>query len=188
MADALVLAAQLFGPFFFGLVLHGVTIKFGWFSWLYRPIDGGAVLSGKRIFGDNKTYRGLVVVSLGSAAGYSLVSMIPGAVPNTTAHWSVVERATFGLAVGIAATLSELPNSFLKRRFDVLPGRSGSGAASVAFYIVDQVDFLLGAWIVVWFIEPPSLLLAFASAVFVLVVHQAISVAGWLLGMRSSAR
>ena len=84
--------------------------------------------------------------------------------------------------------LSELPNSFLKRQLDIAPGAPGGGPAMLFFYVADQVDFLLGAWLVVWPWVAPTLSRVFWSILFVLVVHQLISALGTLLGMRASAR
>jgi len=58
--------AYLFLPLLVGLALHGFCIKYDALAFLYRPIDRGRKFRGKRIFGDNKTYRGVVVVSLGT--------------------------------------------------------------------------------------------------------------------------
>ena len=68
----LTLVASLFGPLFVGLIFHGLCIKFGWLRSLAVPIDRGALFRGRALFGANKTYRGVIVVALGSAAGYSL--------------------------------------------------------------------------------------------------------------------
>ena len=56
------------------------------------------------------------------------------------------------------------------------------------FYVADQIDFLLGAWLVAWPWVPPTPLRILWSILFVLVVHQVISGLGALLGMRDSAR
>jgi hypothetical protein len=84
--------------------------------------------------------------------------------------------------------LSELPNSLLKRQLAIAPGAPGAGASAVLFYLYDQVDFLVGAWMVVWVWVTPTPSLVFWSVLFVIVVHQLVSFAGALLGMRASAR
>src|SRR5262245_66599533 len=67
--------AYLFLPLLVGLALHGFCIKYDALAFLCRPIDRGRKFRGKRIFGDNKTYRGVVVVSLGTAIGFGLQSL-----------------------------------------------------------------------------------------------------------------
>src|SRR6185369_11647711 len=59
-SEALRDGATLFAPLFLGMVAHGLCIRFGLLRGLAVPIDGGRRWRGKRLFGDNKTYRGIV--------------------------------------------------------------------------------------------------------------------------------
>jgi hypothetical protein len=93
-------------------------------------------------------------------------------------------RALFGANKTYRGVISVALGSAL----DVAPGSPGGGPAMLFFYVVDQVDFLLGAWLVAWLWVPPTPLRVLWSILFVLVVHQVISGLGALLGMRSSAR
>jgi hypothetical protein len=90
--------------------------------------------------------------------------------------------------MGAAAMLSELPNSFLERQLHIEPGVPGRRPAAWLFYVYDQVDFLVGAWLEVWSWVSPSVMRVLWSIAFVLVVHQTISIAGARLGMRATAR
>ena len=161
-------------PLFFGLFTHGLCIRFGALRPLTRPIS-------TRLFGANKTYRGLACVALGTAVGFVLIrpSLLPMDPPGL---------ALVGLCVGAAAMAAELPNSFLKRRLGIAPGSQASGARGVAFHVLDQVDMVFGAWAVLaWLVTPTWARLA-GSLATVYVGHQLISVAGYWLGMRTSAR
>ena len=182
------LAAKTFWPLFVGLAFHGLCIRFGWLKSLAVPLDRGAKFRGRPLFGANKTYRGVAAVALGSAVGYAVEALVPGARPEPLASSSVLGAAVLGLAIGAAAMLSELPNSFAKRQFGIAPGAPGRGAAASVFYVVDQADFLLGAWLVVLAWVRPTISLVVWSVAFVVVVHQLISLAGRALGMRDSAR
>jgi len=132
-------------PLLLGLAFHGLCLKFGWLAWLGRPIDAGVRLRGRRLFGENKTYRG--VVAVGTAAGVGLQVMLyragvaGGAGLLGYAKPSVVG---VGLALGAAAMLAELPNSALKRQLGIAPGAAGRGVTGAVFYVLDQVDMLLG--------------------------------------------
>jgi hypothetical protein len=184
----LALVASLFGPLFVGLVFHGLCIKFGWLRLLAVPIGGRVVFRGRPLFGANKTYRGVFAVALGSAAGYSLQRLAPQLQPPAFHALSTFGVASLGFTLGAAAMLSELLNSFLKRQLDIAPGAPGRGPAALFFYIFDQVDFLLGAWLIAWRWVAPTLPRVLWSILFVLVVHQIISALGAVLGMRASAR
>lgn len=182
------LVASTFSPLFAGLVYHGVCIRLGWLRWLAVPIDRGARLRGQPLLGPNKTYRGVVAVAIGAAAGYTLQGLFPDLQPPGLRSLPLPLLALFGFLVGVASMLSELPNSLLKRQLGVAAGASGRGWLAPAFYVVDQVDFLPGAWLVAWPWVAPTWPRFLWSVGFVLVVHQTISILGAALGMRSSAR
>jgi len=182
------LIAALFGPLFVGLVFHGLCIKYGWLRGLAQPIDRNLHFRERPLFGANKTYRGIVAVSLGSALGYGLQSLAPALQPEPLRALPLHRVLLFGLAMGGAAMLSELPNSFLKRQLGVAPGAAGGGMLEPMFYLFDQVDVLLGTWLVIACIVAPTPSRVGWSIVFVVVVHQIISLLGVRLGMRASAR
>jgi len=166
-------ASLLFTPLLAGFALNGVCIKTGILSALARPLDGGARWRGRRVFGDNKTWRGLVVVALGTGLGFLALH----------GKW-----LGLGVLVGTAAMLAELPNSFCKRQLDIAPGRRAGGAAAVLFHVLDQVDVVAGAWLVLWLVVPPTAGLVLASLAFVFVTHQLMTVVGYALGMRATWR
>jgi CDP-2,3-bis-(O-geranylgeranyl)-sn-glycerol synthase len=171
--NAVVEASALFAPLLVGFACHGLCIKTGFLRGLARPIDAGARFRGRRLFGDNKTYRGLVAVAIGTGLGYLVFGRFPFG---------------FGLLVGAAAMAAELPNSFLKRQLDVAPGGQATGLAGAVFHVLDQVDVTAGAWLVLALAVRPTPALVLASLAFVFVTHQVISVAGYALGMRATWR
>jgi hypothetical protein len=185
---ALGTVASLFLPLFLGLVFHGFCIKLGWLRFAAYPIDRGTRFRSRPLFGPDKMYRGILSVALGSALGYCAQGFAPALQPRVWRQLSFAELAALGFAIGVAAMLSELPNSFLKRQLAIAPGSPGTGPAAACFYLYDQVDFLVGVWLVVWVWVPPSAPLLVWSVLFVVVIHQIISLAGARLGMRASAR
>jgi hypothetical protein len=84
--------------------------------------------------------------------------------------------------------LSELPNSLLKRQLGVAPGAAGQGAAGVLFYVLDQIDMLVGVWIVLGLVVEVTAARVLGSVVFLFVAHQVLTVVGYGLGMRATAR
>src|SRR5438045_1243626 len=118
--------SYLFAPLFLGLTFHGLCIKFHWLRVLTHPIDGGRKFRGKEIFGGNKTYRGLVAVGLGTPLGFGIQTFaLHGidALRNLELfEYTGMKIVVLGFAVGVAAMLSELPNSFFKRQLQIAPG------------------------------------------------------------------
>jgi hypothetical protein len=183
--------SYLFSPLLVGLTMHGLSIKFGWFLFLVKPLDNGKTLRGKRIFGENKTYRGIFAVALGTACGFALQMFLhrfEALRQLELLDYSSAKIVFLGLLVGAAAMLGELPNSFIKRQIDIAPGAVSSGILSLFFYIFDQIDYLLGVWIVFAFVTGVTFERVVLSAVFLFFSHQMISVLGFWLGMRKTAR
>jgi hypothetical protein len=56
------------------------------------------------------------------------------------------------------------------------------------FYVWDQVDLLFGAWLLVGFWVRPEAGLVAASFVLALLLHPLVSLIGWLVGARRTAR
>ena len=84
--------------------------------------------------------------------------------------------------------LAELPNSLLKRRAGIPPGQQQRGPVGVLFQVLDQVDVLVGAWLVLAWFVPPSAGLVVGSIVFLLLAHPLITLLGYAFGMRATWR
>jgi hypothetical protein len=184
--------SYLFSPLLVGLITHGLCIKFSWLTFLRHPIDRGCVFRSKPIFGPNKTYRGLIAVGLGTAIGLGLQANVFHRLPSIQHielfNYSPAKALLLGFFLGVAAMLSELPNSFLKRQFNIAPGNPASGLSSLLFYSLDQVDFLIGAWLILAIVIEVTLSRVLWSLVFIFVSHQIITSIGYLLGMRATPR
>lgn len=120
------------------------------------PMDGGKVWKdGKRIFGDNKTWIGFAsMVGITAASqmvwgklcarkGWNALHSLYRVRGNTAAV-----NLKYGVLSGLAYAVCELPNSFVKRRVDIRPGKTEQGATGKLFFVVDQIDSLLGVFLV----------------------------------------
>ena len=83
-------------------------------------------------------------------------------------------------------TAGELPNSFLKRRFEIPPGENRAGLIGALFFIYDQVDLTIGIWVFLYFLVKPSWGLILWSLLLTLALHLSVSSVGYLLGMRKT--
>ncbi|HEU5235784.1 MAG TPA: CDP-archaeol synthase [Pyrinomonadaceae bacterium] len=189
--DEFLKVSYLFSPLLVGLAFHGLCMKFGWLRSLASPIDGGKTLRGERLFGANKTYRGVIAVALGTAVGVGLQDLLHYF--RGMRNLELLDHGSpailgLGLAMGAAAMLSELPNSLLKRQLGIVPGAAGRGVVGVMFYVLDQVDMLLGAWVVVGFAVPITATRLLWSVLFLFIAHQLLTVVGYGLGMRGTVR
>ena len=176
-------------PLLLAALLHGFCIKYDWLSFLKKPLDLGIGFREKRIFGDHKTWRGLVMNVVGCCSGTAIQAALQkgGLIPDqilwvdyTKEGWLV------GLLLGLGATIGELPNSFLKRQIGIGPGKKGKGLWAIVFFIFDQIDIVIGIWICLFFIIRPSALTVLWSFLLALLLHLAVSTTGFLLGMRKT--
>ena len=143
----------------------------------------------KRVFGDNKTWRGLLLNLAFCTIGTMIQAGLQknGCIPLWLflADYSQHGLA-MGLLIGFGITFGELPNSFLKRQMDIPPGKKGKGMGGIFFTILDQVDLTIGIWILTFSLIRPTFLLVSWSLLLTLIIHMAVSFAGYLLGMRES--
>jgi CDP-2,3-bis-(O-geranylgeranyl)-sn-glycerol synthase len=89
---------------------------------------GRSFVDGKRIFGNNKTFRGFFF-GWGVGIGVGLLEGMAFGFGN----FPVV----FSLLIPLGALLGDLTGAFIKRRLNIAPGG--------LFPLVDQVDFVVGA-------------------------------------------
>lgn len=127
-----------------------------------KPLDKGRILrDGKRILGDNKTLIGFCsMIVLGSIFQclWGIMCMyfkleernMVYAVYNNSVWYNLLLGAGFGFAYMIC----ELPNSFIKRRIDIAAGKTTSGIKGILFFIIDQIDSMLGVGIVLALVSP----------------------------------
>ena len=59
-----------------------------------------------------------------------------------------------GFLLGLFYALFELPNSFIKRRLGISPGKNINGICKGIFIFLDQADSIFGMGLVVWMFYP----------------------------------
>jgi hypothetical protein len=175
-----------------GAIANGLCIRFNWLTFLVYPLDFRLTHRERRLFGDNKTFRGIILFSIGTALTFSLQAMVFHHLPSLRSleifDYSITNPQLLGFSMGFAAMLSELPNSYLKRQLDISPGTAGNGIWLPVFYFLDQVDILMGVWLVLSLVMTVTISHILISIVFIFIAHQIITVVGYLLGMRHTIR
>lgn len=154
-----------------------------------RPIDGGRVLKdGQRILGDGKTYRGLFV---GIACGV-LLGLLQMALLNSLSEFTDISLPSFSyrgshtivilFSLASGSLFGDMFKSFFKRRFGMKRGAS--------LPLVDQLDFVLGAWTFTYLSSPEWFLMNFNRNIMVTVLiitpllHLTTNVVGYFIGVK----
>jgi len=124
---------------------------------LSRPMDKGLLLrDGKRLFGDNKTWKGFFGMIILTSIWLAIAGWLSGKYPDIQSL-SLIPFETlrspfnvwfFGAIWGLAYVLAELPNSFAKRRVDIPPGKNATGTQGFLFLVLDQADSVIACVIV----------------------------------------
>lgn len=140
-------------------ILNMIWCKLPILKSLSTPLDNNKKLKdGKRLFGDNKTWKGII----GYLIFNVIISIIWGIICNSTNIESLnyfyinnentlVYNMLIGILLGLGYSLFELPNSFLKRRLDITPGKTPKGFKKYFFIFLDQADSVFGCALVVCF-------------------------------------
>ena len=131
-------------PVTLAAILHMVAVRFNLFASLKIPLDFGKNYRGHRIFGDSKTYRGVVLMMLLSILGVYFLELLCMLFPSVNAlnimHFDKYPGYLLGMLFGLGYTLAELPNSFIKRQAGIAEGKRGS----ILNILLDQFDSVAG--------------------------------------------
>lgn len=134
------------------------------------PVDFGKSIGGIRIFGDHKTWRGIVT---GTLCG-TLAGIVVAQAYLHTSHLFI--WVAYYLVLSFGALAGDSIKSFFKRRFGVTSGKS--------WFPFDQIDYIIGALVFTLPFGIPSL--DYVSAVFFgyFVLHLLITYIGYQLGFK----
>ena len=121
-------------PGVLGNVSHMLVVKKNVFPFLAIPLSS-------RFFGRNKTWRGFLYLPLCMGFICLVESLISGPFSG-----DMKQDILIGLGLGLAYMISELPNSFVKRRMGIASGESVKRFRTLQL-IIDKTDSLLGACI-----------------------------------------
>lgn len=160
-------------------------------SWS-APMDSGLVLKdGERLFGKNKTWKGLAGMVVFTALCAVALRIYPKAGRAFQPEFdlaAIARYAFYGALLGAAYILAELPNSFFKRRLDVPPGGNIGGIAGLLLTILDQADSVIGGAIVIACFTQVTVAQFWLLVLVASAVHYAINVLLYLVRLKGQAR
>ena len=175
-------------------ILNMIWCKTGLLKSLKKPMDMGRNFTdGRRIFGDNKTWKGFL--------GYLVFNTIFSVIWGLLCSIAGIDHLNFfyvdhdntllfniltGFLIGCGYALFELPNSFLKRRLDITPGKTISGFWKFFFVFLDQADSVFGCALVVWLFYDLGIVLYLAYVLVGALTHIILNVLLYLAKLRKN--
>jgi hypothetical protein len=175
-------------PVFLAGLTHVAVIKLGVFKILASvPLDFGATIQGRRLFGENKTLRGAIVMVIATAAWVLVqnkISLWFNWAGGLSAPFERVHPLAWGALAGAGYVAGELPNSFIKRRLGIAAGAAAHGSLRAIFWIIDQVDSVAGVLIFLYPVWKPTGMVVLALFGVTLLVHPAVALVMFCLGLK----
>jgi CDP-diglyceride synthetase len=158
--------------------MHMMAVKIDILSYLKKPIH-------QSWFGQNKTWRGFVVMPLATWPGVLLVQSFEKVAdvnaPLLLPHSSYI----LALALGLGYCLAELPNSFMKRRLGIKEGLT-SDRYKWFFIILDQADSAIGCMIAYSLLIEVEISTMVLTVLFGTIIHLIINLSLYLAGIRKN--
>lgn len=125
--------------------------RLNFFPRLAQPLDGGKQWFGDYLIGSGKTWRGLVVgVLMGTIVGglQGVVYDLGWIRSLSPVELTSLSGLLLGFLAGLGSLLGDSLESFIKRRVGIRSGNS--------WPVFDQVDFIIGAFVLMILIVPWS--------------------------------
>ena len=175
-------------------IVNSIWCKTKYMKVLQAPMDKGKnFIDGKRIFGDNKTWKGFIgyiILNIVFTVIWGGICSVSGLEAHNMFYETVqnnpLNNVLIGFLLGFAYALFELPNSFIKRRLDIVPGKSISGFLKVFFVFFDQADSIFGCVLVVCIYAAMSVRFYFVYVLVGAVTHILINMLLYCLKLRKN--
>ena len=146
------------------------------FDILNYPLDFGLSIRTERVFGDNKTWRGMVFGVLVGQIAFLVQLLIDAAFDIAILNSHLALPLWLGAAMSAGAILGDAIESYVKRRIRIGPGQK--------LVVWDQIDFILGAAVVSFAFWQAGLVAFIIMLAVVLVVTMVIQRIAYVVGIK----
>lgn len=170
---------QTFWLFLPAGVANMAPVIFKWVPLLDYPMDGGRKWRGKRILGNHKTWRGFSLGIIAATGTVALQQLFADTFINISPFdYSTVNVWALGFALGFGAMAGDAVESFVKRRQNIAPGKP--------WVPWDQIDWIVGAVLMVLFAVNLTLGVAVLAVVMFGLLHPLINLLGYELAIKKN--
>jgi CDP-2,3-bis-(O-geranylgeranyl)-sn-glycerol synthase len=153
-------------------------VLFKWLPFLDIPVDFNKKYKGKRIFGDHKTWRGLVVGILVAILIVYIQKQLAPTIDFALIDYTTVNIALLGFLLGGGALAGDLVESFIKRQVGIKPGKQWSPW--------DQLDWIIGAIILTSIIVPLTAKEIIIAIILFGLLHPLMNILGYTLKIQKN--
>jgi CDP-diglyceride synthetase len=189
--DPLAIALMILIAFMASGIAHVLWLRHPRSLPLKIPLDGGRTLHGRRLFGDNKTVRGLVVIIPATTLSFLCVGLARPALPDwfSAGIWPSppLVYAAAGLLAGFGFMAGELPNSFIKRQCGIASGdRPRRLPWRILTAVTDRIDSVLGVLVMLSLLLP----VPWQTWIYLLAIGPGVHLlfSAWLFRLKVKAR
>lgn len=134
------------------------------------PLDFGKSINKKRVFGDNKTWRGLVSGTIVAMFAAVIIGQFNTDLIGSLNLWFI------GFLLGFGALIGDALESFIKRQMNIKPGDS--------WFPFDQIDYIVAGLLFVSLSVQLTTNLVLAIFLVYFCLHLIVSYLGNLLGFK----
>ena len=192
MFDPLKCAFLVIGCFFVTGIFQTLFLKSKFSESFAQSVDFGLHLGSQRLFGENKTFRGFVIMLPMVTLCFTLFGLWYTQSDSSfkEGFWALelLGWTKLGFFSALGYTLGELPNSFIKRRLGIPPGEQATQPLmGKLFFIVDQLDSIVCALLVIGWIVPTNLTFWVACLLIGAIAHYGFNVVLYWLGIKKRA-
>lgn len=178
-------------PLILGGILNMFFTKSGVYKKLNYPIDCNTNwIDGKRVFGDNKTWIGfisMIIICMFTQIIWGCFCDISGINYRNELYLvndnTIIFNMIVGFLFGFTYMLFELPNSFIKRRLDIKPGKTDKGVKGI-FFVIDQIDSLIGVFLVLMYLTGISFYEYINYLILGGITHIVVNLVLWIVKVR----
>ncbi|MFA6919020.1 MAG: CDP-archaeol synthase [Patescibacteria group bacterium] len=165
-------------PAYFGNMAPVFLAKLKWFEFLNVPVDFDKRIGGQAIFGNHKTWRGLISAPI-AGIFICFIQLLIYKIPffnsislfNYSEHW-----LWFGFLAGLGAIIGDLIKSFFKRRLRINPG--------MPWPILDQLDLTIGFLAFTFWIVRPDLFIVWTLLFLGIILGYGSNLIAYELGLK----
>ncbi len=118
-------------------ILHMLVVKWNIFPFLNQAISS-------HLFGANKTWRGFILVPV-----FNVVFLL---LFNSILNLKLTNAIPLGFFLGLAYVAFELPNSFIKRKWNIKAGETYANK-NYFFMLIDKMDSAFGVTLVYYLLS-----------------------------------